>query len=1596
MLSISNVSPEQGASYFKEDNYYSKEEANEQSQWFGSGAALLGLSGHVESEPFKNLLDGYSPDRRKTLSGKKINAQKHRAGVDLTFSAPKSVSLAALMGGDTRLVQAHRIAVERTLKIVEQQYAQARVWDSLQQRHVNTGNLVVAQFHHTTSREKDPQLHTHCVVLNCTQLENGQWRALTNEELYNNKMLLGAIYRNELAYEARRLGYEIEPSSNELFELKGYTRVQLEWFSKRRQQILELVGPNATAAQKEWATLQTRASKGKELPHEEQLGWWQAQDEAFNIQIQHPIPQAVVQPNEDALAVAALAVCEAIEHCSERTVAFKRKALEKFIFSEIKNFSYAELEQAIANDPELISTFDGRFTTTAAVERELSTINLMQQGRSQVESVANPKTVDDYLKNKTLTCGQQRAIAMSATTTDQFVAWQGVAGAGKTYALNEFRFLAEASGYVLKGFAPSAEAANVLGSEVGIEASTVARLLVSQEPQTTSSNQIWIVDEAGLLSALDAHALLLRAIAQQARVILVGDTRQLSAVEAGNPFKSLQNAGMQTAHLNQSLRQRTPDLQQAVDLIAKSQVEQGIAFLDSANRIAVIPDAQQRLEQLVQDYMALALDERETTLVLAGTNQERLAITQRIRDELKKEGALGQAKTLYQLKPKDLTQVQARYTHHYSIGDVVVPTREYKRLGLTKFQPYQVEALDRNSLTLKAADGTQRSVDPMAFRKTVYTQHTCEIAVGDRLKWTRNDKELGRRNGQEFIVTAIDGEHAEIQYKDGAVDQINFSALHHLDYALVSTTYSSQGKTANRVLVAADHTMGAESFYVAVSRVKYDLKIYTADKAQLLKDATRSKAKENPNDLLGQSQLRKAKSALATSRATALVPQLPVFDLSPTDEQPHEPTASTASTESPRQFQLLDGIVIGRGVSERLNTNSRAARPHRRLGSSSTTSSPRTVELRPRTNQPAASQSTKRIESRVERVRRVSQQWRDVGSNFDPALARQKLPGSNTQSTSTSPKRSLHLNHQQIGAANRQSIPGLATTVQRFNAIGRQFGAVGTKPIPAVRESNRPSTSSDDSHTGASQATQQPKAKVVLPDPRLQQLSSHLDRLRQHLESSTRTDRAVGTQAGETQPALGEPLQAPLESGADWEQLDSELQQLSDDLNALGEWLSTANRAVDPTQAGSIQRLRVTQQPHRQLGATSRKPTPGLDQHLQQLGRVSNEVARVSASLKALNNQASVVSLEVVASELGLQRSSKQPGRWKGAEHQLSIDGNKFYDHQARLGGTGIIRLIMHVRHCSYRKAIDWLTRTTQVSAIPSQRTVSVAPQLQPTFTPPVLDDKHWPDVRRYLIESRSLPEDLIDSVHHLGALYADSKGNAVFLRTDGKGQVTGANLLETSQQRPKFELALLTQQDAGWFRFMQGEGKLTRAVLTQSPMDALSVAALEQPKEKTLYISVDSAKAFPIHALQKFMERGGIVSVAFGADKKGNLEASLIIESLPGATRLTPTQGSDWNKQLRYTRSRQALTEALKQVKAENERYSFSRQGQIASIQGIDTHRELDRSTDEITPSNLSTSKYSNLHDLEETVRLKQAQAQQQSLEKEQPHADTDWEIGD
>ncbi|MHC5931575.1 ATP-dependent DNA helicase, partial [Nostoc sp.] len=539
-----------------------------------------------------------------------------------------------------------------------------------------------------------------------------------------------------------------------------------------------------------------------------------------------------------------------LAHLSERNVAFRQEDLEKFILESRLATDVTATAALIREHQELIALpgLTDQFTTMTAVRRELATIELMQQGQCQVIPISQREVVESLLEKSLLNAGQRQSVELAATTQDQFIAWQGVAGAGKTFALKELKAIAIHAGYTIIGFAPSSAAAKVLSEELEIQSLTVARLLVTEPERELEPNQIWIVDEAGLLSAKDAHALLQRATLLQARVILVGDTRQLSAVSAGNPFKSLQQAGIKTAHLNESLRQKDPQLKLAVDLIADGRIEAGFERLEANGSILSI-DSFSKIEQIANDYIVGTPEQRLKTLVLAGTNTERLALTQAIRGKLKDEGTLGETATITQLQTKNLSIVQMRFAHNFEIGDVIMPTRDYKRRGLEKGKLYEVVGRTTDKLTLKGDNGQVMDVDT-AFEKAVYQSQQIEIAVGDRLQWKKNDRQLGRRNGQEFTVTGIDLNIVQIKYADERTERISLAQAQNLDYALVSTTYSSQGKTADRVLISADFTIGQESFYVAASRARHELKIYTEDPTRLVELAQQSKAKENALELL--------------------------------------------------------------------------------------------------------------------------------------------------------------------------------------------------------------------------------------------------------------------------------------------------------------------------------------------------------------------------------------------------------------------------------------------------------------------------------------------------------------------------------------------------------------------------------------------------------------------------------------------------------------------------------------------------------------------------------------------------------------------------
>ncbi|HCM8134181.1 TPA: conjugative relaxase, partial [Klebsiella pneumoniae] len=277
MLSFSQVKSAGSAGnyYTEKDNYYVIGSMEE--RWQGKGAEALGLEGKVDKQVFTELLQGKLPDG-SDLTRIQDGVNKHRPGYDLTFSAPKSVSMLAMLGGDKRLIDAHNRAVTVALNQVES-LASTRVQKDGVSETVLTGNLIIARFNHDTSRAQDPQIHTHSVVINATQ--NGdKWQTLASdtvgktgfsENILANRIAFGKIYQNTLRADVESLGYRtVDAGKNGMWEMEG---VPVESFSTRSQELREAAGPDASLKSRDVAALDTRKSKEAIDPAEKMVEW---------------------------------------------------------------------------------------------------------------------------------------------------------------------------------------------------------------------------------------------------------------------------------------------------------------------------------------------------------------------------------------------------------------------------------------------------------------------------------------------------------------------------------------------------------------------------------------------------------------------------------------------------------------------------------------------------------------------------------------------------------------------------------------------------------------------------------------------------------------------------------------------------------------------------------------------------------------------------------------------------------------------------------------------------------------------------------------------------------------------------------------------------------------------------------------------------------------------------------------------------------------------------------------------------------------------------------------------------------------------------
>jgi conjugative relaxase-like TrwC/TraI family protein len=906
----------QAASYYEDgaDDYYAA--GGGAKEWQGAGAEALGLAGEVDSLRFKALLAGQVAPEVRVSRGSTRNDARERIGIDLTFSAPKSVSLQALVAGDARVVEAHDRAVSAAVAAAEER-ALARHKVAGKARVERSGNLIVAKFRHETSRERDPQLHTHAVVMNLTRRSDGEWRALKNDEIIKSVRTLGAVYRAELASELQKQGFALRRERDGTFELAHIGRGQIAAFSQRASQIearLDARGlsrEQASAAEKQDATLETRAGKGV-VDRGAVFAEWQARARGLGIDFDRrdwagPEPAQAKGSRRDPLGdalpaeeAARRAVRYAVNHLSERQAVIgerelidvamrhgvghvqlrdveaevQRQTAAGFLIREAPVFRpagaaddrtdlsrQAWIELLVARhgmtpplarrhvdgairDGGLIMA-DGRLTTQTALAREKRILRIERDGRGQVAPILPEDAARKRLAATDLNAGQREAAWLMASTADRIVAVQGFAGTGKSHMLDAAKTVIEDEGYRVRALAPYGSQVKAL-RELGVPANTLASFLRGKD-KDLDARTVVVVDEAGVVPARLMEQTLKLAEAAGARVVLLGDTAQTRAIEAGRPFDQLQGAGMRTARMEDIQRQRDPALRAAVELAARGNTA---ASLEKISAVMEIRDDADRRAELVRDFMALAPGERDATLIVSGTNEARRDINARVREA---SGTAGQGREFDTLLRRDSTQAERRFSRNYRVGDVIQPEKTY-RSGLQRGVLYRVlDTGPGNRLTVAGPDETPITFSPSTHtRLSVYQPERSELAIGDRVRITRNDATRDLANGDRFTVAAVAAGAVTLEAAGRRVELPADRPL-HLEHAYATTVHGAQGLTADRVLIEAQttsRTTAKDVYYVAISRARHEARIYTDDLGRLPAAVARETRKDAALDLV--------------------------------------------------------------------------------------------------------------------------------------------------------------------------------------------------------------------------------------------------------------------------------------------------------------------------------------------------------------------------------------------------------------------------------------------------------------------------------------------------------------------------------------------------------------------------------------------------------------------------------------------------------------------------------------------------------------------------------------------------------------------------
>ncbi len=809
VVSVSSVGSAAGAAeYYAKDNYYLADQSAEQREWGGEGAARLGLGGPVEASQFEAILSGNLPNG-VTISGR--GGGRHVAGIDLTFSAPKSVSLVGLVGKDERVVSAHLQAVRTTMEWAQKNLALARQGANGRET-VRTDNLVYALFSHKVSRSLDPGIHVHAVVAGATQRADGEWRALRNVALYKENTLLGAIYHSELRASLEKLGYAVQLTGKHgSFEIAGIDRATIEQWSTRRAEILQIAerlnisspeGMQAIAERSRDAKVQITPAeldrhwealareRGFDLSHmveaardaapqgnvfERVRDWGHALLDRVTLAFgpkPEPLLREAEPANRGAELAAAFAVSAGVRHLTERQATFEPGQLLRAALNFAEHGArVAQIETRIAalaaKGALITKVLDGteHMTTRDVLRTENELVDRTNYGRGQVA----PLIAHDIALAGLAQAAQSSGIGLSDEQSHAAMAVlsgqrrcqliQGDAGSGKTTLFAIIRDVAQKHGAEIVALTPQHRLANDLRQSTGISVETVAGFLARHQRATGKAEPDAISkagkEIGGKILLIDEASML--SSRQMLGIMQIADNANAARLVLVGDAQQIASpeAGRPFALLQQegAPSVRLSENRRQLDPVMRDAV--AAARIGNAERsLTLLGDKVQESPNPAKSgadaWLSLSPEDRSRTAIFTSGHVLRTEVLDRVRTGLIAEGSLGKdAITLKVYEGLNLTNEQMRQPSSYSPGMRLEVFQRQSGAGLDRGK-YDVTGVDRKSGQVSLLrDGQQLDFKPAGL---LIGRKGTALSVPGEIEVRAGDRLIWATNNRELGI----------------------------------------------------------------------------------------------------------------------------------------------------------------------------------------------------------------------------------------------------------------------------------------------------------------------------------------------------------------------------------------------------------------------------------------------------------------------------------------------------------------------------------------------------------------------------------------------------------------------------------------------------------------------------------------------------------------------------------------------------------------------------------------------------------------------------------------------------------------------------